>query len=371
MHYSSKTQTTWKKRKAQLIFLIVMSFGIIVYVIFHFAFGHKLGIQLREVKQQSMPADQSHHLFVYISLLVSLIVLIAVVTYLFKEISLHVNEQSEESHGDERNCGHAKNINARKTQKFTSTEDNAQQVLPKYFEKSEDIGNPDSGTSTAMFKKYGMVYAAEAEKKFADTILAIQEQERRNIGQELHDNVNQILAGAMITLDTVKDIGADTEKTLKFTNAAKSYILQAINEIRRLSHELSPATFDDNENAFENLLHSINVHNRYIIKTRVDAKLKQLISDEVFTNLFRILQEQLKNIVTYADARQIELSVTCTGSHVEMRIADDGKGFDTRQKKNGIGISNMRRRAATLGGNLFINTQPGKGCELVVDIPLS
>lgn len=215
--------------------------------------------------------------------------------------------------------------------------------------------------------------AKEEEKRIAKAIIDAQEQERRVIGQELHDNVNQILASSLLIMDMAKNSLADQERAVEYTSLSIEYTMKAINEIRKLSHELAPATFDDNtlKDIFDNLLNSINLDNRYVIRFHFDERINKAAGDYIQINLYRILQEQVKNILKYAEANTLEVEVTQSGSVVRMRIYDNGKGFDTRSAKMGIGISNMKKRTEALDGKFIFNTQPGRGCEIVVEVPLS
>jgi len=202
-------------------------------------------------------------------------------------------------------------------------------------------------------------------------IINAQEKERRFIGQELHDNVNQLLASSLLTLGVVKHYQADQEKVNEFADVTKEHIQNALNEIRKLSHELVPAAFDGStlKDIFESLLSEINVENQFCINFQFNDKINALIGEDLQINLYRILQEQVKNILKYADASQIDLTVCCNEKHVTMRTYDNGKGFDPRKVKAGIGLCNMRRRVESFGGKFNIISQPGKGCEIVVEIP--
>jgi two-component system sensor histidine kinase UhpB len=213
--------------------------------------------------------------------------------------------------------------------------------------------------------------AKEEERRIAKAIIDAQEQERRFIGEELHDNVNQLLASSLLTLGVVKHYQHDQEKVNEFADVTKEHIQNALNEIRKLSHELVPAAFDGStlKDIFESLLSEINVKNQFIINFQFNDKINGLICEDLKINLYRILQEQVKNILTYADANLIELTACCSEDHVVMRTYDNGKGFDPRKVKAGIGLSNMRRRVESFGGKFNIISQPGKGCEMVVEIP--
>ncbi len=214
--------------------------------------------------------------------------------------------------------------------------------------------------------------AKEEEKRMAKAIIDAQEEERSFIGGELHDNINQILAGSLITLSMAKSENSDKEQTIEYIETTKGYISNAIGEIRKLSHQLAPASFDNTslQDIFEDLLFSINLNNQYKISLHFDDMNKMQIGDEIQLNLFRILQEQTKNILKYAEATTIDVSVTQSGNVVRMRIYDNGKGFDIKATGKGIGLSNIKKRAESFGGKFILNSEPDKGCEIIVEIPL-
>lgn len=212
----------------------------------------------------------------------------------------------------------------------------------------------------------------EEEKRRAQAIIDAQEQERRYLGGELHDNVNQLLAGSLLSLGMMKQYIAAPEKMLEFSKLTKKHITNALAEIRKLSHHLAPAAFDDSnlKDNFESLLNSINVNNQFQIHLQFDDTINTLQDEAIQLSLYRIVQEQMKNIINYAGAKRIEITVVRAGHTVTMRIFDDGQGFDPQKIKRGIGLSNMKRRVDVLGGRFVLNTKPGNGCEIVVVIPL-
>ncbi len=216
-----------------------------------------------------------------------------------------------------------------------------------------------------------ITYKKEDEKRFAKAIIDAQEKERRHIGEELHDNVNQLLASSMLTLGMVKHFQYEPEKMVEFAEKAKQYTSTALNEIRKLSHDLAPATIDDNslKNIFENLLQSINPKNQFTIHFHFDERANSLLCQDTQINLYRILQEQVKNILKYAAANIITVEVQLTGSSVSMTISDNGAGFDLKKTKKGIGLSNMKRRVESLAGKLLIVTSPGNGCTITIEVP--
>lgn len=217
-----------------------------------------------------------------------------------------------------------------------------------------------------------ITYKVEEEIRISKAIIDAQEQERSFIGAELHDNVNQLLASSLLALSMVKRKQPNTKESVEFLEMGKAHILTAVDEVRRLSHNLVPASFEENtlKEAFENLLKSFNLNNRFTISFNFDMACSQDNAD-LQINLYRILQEQIKNIARYSEADKIEISVKQERNHVKMRIYDNGKGFNIKAAKKGIGLNNIKRRAESFAGKFILNSADGKGCELLLELPLN
>ncbi|MBL0182252.1 MAG: PAS domain S-box protein [Chitinophagaceae bacterium] len=216
-----------------------------------------------------------------------------------------------------------------------------------------------------------ITYQKEEELRIARAIADAQEQERRHIGEELHDNVNQILVGSLLTLGMAKDKNTDREKVNSLIDASKNHVLNAIEELRKLSHEIAPATFEKKSlrDIFETLLEGINPNKQFNINFEFDEAVNT-INDDIQLNLYRILQGQVKDILNYSGANALEVKLTCSENSVKMRIFDNGRGFDTRKPRRGIGLNNIKNRAESFGGKFILNSAPGMGCEIVVEIPV-
>lgn len=226
-------------------------------------------------------------------------------------------------------------------------------------------------------KKYRMVIITDVteknkiEEQITKAIIKTQENERYEIGAELHDNICQILASTHISLGVLSK--SVNKSGMELFGQCRSYIQLATSEIRNLSHRLAPAFFNDStlEQAFELLLRSCNVENKYAISLFFDPEIEKLnIDRDLQINIYRILQEQLRNILKYANCKMIEVDIILNNNQLKMRIADDGVGFDPSAAKGGIGMSNMRRRTELFHGKFTVFSSPGKGCELVIQIPL-
>ncbi len=204
-----------------------------------------------------------------------------------------------------------------------------------------------------------------------EAILRAREHERTTIGQELHDNINQILFTSKLYLDLIKPTGHD-QIVLKIKTEA--FILMAIDEIRKLSKGLvSPRLMDGGlipcvRNLVDDLMLAAVFHTDF--SARNEQEIEE-IEYNIQVTLFRIIQEQVKNIIKYSNAQQVSLQLWAAEEQVHLLIEDDGIGFVPGQVSRGIGLTNIYDRARLVNGNVEIDTAPGKGCKLRVAIPLS
>lgn len=209
------------------------------------------------------------------------------------------------------------------------------------------------------------------EHKIIKAIIKTQEDERYEIGGELHDNVCQILAASQLFLGMLKESLVPSKMPL--FNQCRENISLASDEIRNLSHRLAPAFFDNStmEEAFRRLFSTFNIGEKLEIVLNFDDAVKEYkLSLEIQLNLYRILQEQLRNILKYAKATLIEVDVLIYDNKLKMRVSDNGAGFNVDTVKGGIGIANMKRRAELFSGKFEIDSSPGNGCFIVISIPL-
>jgi PAS domain S-box-containing protein len=210
-----------------------------------------------------------------------------------------------------------------------------------------------------------------SEHKIIKAIIKTQEDERYEIGGELHDNVCQILAASQLFLSMLKESLAPSK--IELFNQCKENIALASDEIRNLSHRLAPAFFDNStmEEAFRRLFNTFNIDEKLEIFLNFDDNVKKYpIGLEIQLNLYRILQEQLRNILKYANATTIQVDVLIYNNKLKMRILDNGVGFNVETVKGGIGLANMKRRAELFSGKFEINSFPGEGCIIAIEIPL-
>ena len=159
----------------------------------------------------------------------------------------------------------------------------------------------------------------------------------------------------------------------KWFDDCKENINSAIKEIRDLSHRIAPKFFDDTTlfEATKRLFASFNADSRFIVDINFDDEAKKYpLRIEIQLHLYRILQEQLKNILKHADATSLELNISINNNWLFMTLQDDGVGFEKANPKSGIGFANINRRVDLLGGTFIIKSSIGNGCMLEVKIPL-
>lgn len=210
----------------------------------------------------------------------------------------------------------------------------------------------------------------QRDQDITRAVISAQEKEREEIGRELHDNVNQILASSRLYLGLVKDKGVEYKS---FIEESDVLIHSAIQEIRHLSHALIPPAMQDAdlEKSINSLINIVQEGSGIIVSKEVCVIDKSVMSEQLKLTIYRILQEQVNNILKYAKASTMEIQLLQCNKKILLRVRDNGIGFDPEQKTEGVGLMNIRTRAALQKGDVKMITSPGKGCELFVEFNLS
>jgi signal transduction histidine kinase len=214
--------------------------------------------------------------------------------------------------------------------------------------------------------------AAEQKKhqrEMTSAVIRAQETERSQLGRELHDNINQVLTTVKLYTEMIYDGIGDQKELIR---KAGHHLQSCIDEIRSISKRLSAPTLGaiSLEDSIKELVESINLTNRIeIIYNGTDISGLEIPQD-IHLAIYRIIQEQLNNVLKYASASLVFITLKRNDNRVTLHITDNGKGFDLMARRTGIGITNMRTRAENLSGSFFINSAPEKGCQLQVSFPL-
>ncbi len=207
------------------------------------------------------------------------------------------------------------------------------------------------------------------QKKLMQAMIDAEEKEKASLGLELHDNINQILSVVRMYLsilasDEVLE-GVTITQTLHLVDTA-------INEIRNLSHSLAVGyQFEAGlVEALAELIEKIKLTKDFSIRFETAAALDEQTSKDQKLALYRMVQEQLNNIIKHAKASSVEVCIDITNLEILLTITDNGKGFHVAKTAKGLGLNNITNRAEALGGNVAIQSAPGEGCRVMVKLPL-
>jgi len=211
----------------------------------------------------------------------------------------------------------------------------------------------------------------EEQLRINKAVTDAQENERQQISMELHDNVKQMMAASLLNIDFLKMIIKHEETTVPIISNVKNYMREAIEELRRISHRLAPS-IDEKvslEEKIKTVVNTMNVSKDLTVHYHFQ-KFEEIIKADVQLAMFRILQEQFSNIVKYANASLVDITVQKRNGDIFMSIQDNGIGFDAEVRRNGLGLENIKRRVQVFNGNFNIQSSPGKGCKLDIEIPV-
>ncbi|MEO6232187.1 MAG: PAS domain S-box protein [Ferruginibacter sp.] len=203
------------------------------------------------------------------------------------------------------------------------------------------------------------------QKEITEAVVAAQESERSEIGRELHDNVNQLLGATRLYIDMARRDNVNRDSLLL---SSSTYTLQAIDEIRKLSKTLITPLIKEIglTDAVRNLTEDIMLVQPVKISVVVKDFTEKVFNEKFKLNVFRIVQEQLNNILKHAKANVVSINFIQTRDEIGLTIIDDGVGFDTSKRKNGVGLTNIKSRCELYKGAVLIDSEPGHGCTLSI-----
>jgi two-component system, NarL family, sensor kinase len=209
----------------------------------------------------------------------------------------------------------------------------------------------------------------ELRKKITAAAIQSQEVERSSISRELHDNVNQVLTTVKLYTELLTSGSVDP---LTYLPKCTILLNDTINEIRRISKQLAVPTLSNVgiKDVLKDLVELVQETQQLDIELQIDAPHCDQIDEELQLAIYRITQEQLTNILKHANAEHVLVKLQASQTYLTLTIADNGVGFNTRQKANGIGITNMTSRAHLLNGVLAIKSSKGKGSTLTASFPV-
>jgi len=201
----------------------------------------------------------------------------------------------------------------------------------------------------------------------------IREEERIHIAREMHDELGQLLTGFKMDVISVKrKLPGDLDPAIyKRLETMENNTNEAIKFVRRLAAELRPSLLDDLGLVAALEWHSQEFENRFNIRIIFQNQIADLsVPPVIATGIFRIFQESLTNIARHAKAHEVKATLSASDGFLKMEITDDGRGFDTTAQRKTLGLLGMKERAIMIGGELSIQSTPGKGTTVLITVPV-
>lgn len=219
----------------------------------------------------------------------------------------------------------------------------------------------------------GIVRDITGRKALARRLIEAQEEERRRISGQLHDDVGQLLTAAKIRVDRLlKAGGGDTGELHAELSGISDVLSTILNKTRALSRQLSPLLLDQLGlgPVLRSLCSEFSDHTG--IDVQVEAGDGEDIPKETGMVIYRVAQESLTNVAKHAEARKVFVKLGSDADFTELLITDDGRGFDVaaaNSRRDCLGLRSIRKRVSDSGGDFFIRSAPGEGTTLMAMIP--
>ncbi len=224
-------------------------------------------------------------------------------------------------------------------------------------------------TQTALLEKELEKERRAKQSDITAAVLKAQENERFAIGEELQESLTQILGASKLYIDLAKKDKIHREM---FLEKASDYIVDVIGKIRKISKALSsPGTRMSLFTSIKILLDDLAIANPIKINFNTGGIDETCINEQLQQTIFRIIQEQVSNILKHATATRAVIGLTKKHNNIILLISDNGTGDSSIKKLNGVGIKNIRSRADLYNGTVTITSNPGKGYELKVVLCLT
>jgi PAS domain S-box-containing protein len=220
--------------------------------------------------------------------------------------------------------------------------------------------------------------AAEAThneiRALAASLLTAQEEERRRVSRELHDQICQQLAALAIDIGTLAATFPSPEDAQKQLKELQVRLVKAAEETRFIAYQLHPSVVDDLGLMFAMRVLCEEFSERQDIAVEFDGgTLPGSIPREIGSCLYRVAQESLQNIAKHAEAKHVSVTLSLSGTCLVLTIEDDGVGFDAEavKGKGGLGLISMNERVRSVNGTLSIVSRLGQGARITVQIPVA
>jgi two-component system sensor histidine kinase UhpB len=208
-----------------------------------------------------------------------------------------------------------------------------------------------------------------SRREAARAALAAQEGERSRVARELHDEIGQTLTAVALQAD--RAAGGDPQRAPHELARVADALRESLDEVRRIARELRPEALDDLglANALIALCRRLDGEGGPRVRHDIRGKLPSMPPD-IELVIYRVAQEGITNALRHSGAEAVAVCLAADAEAVTLSVKDDGRGMPAKPPSGTAGISGMRERALLVGGRLSIESQPGKGIEVRLLVPL-
>jgi len=195
-------------------------------------------------------------------------------------------------------------------------------------------------------------------------------EERNRLAQELHDTLAQGFTAVKLQLDAAEmELPGESDAAHEHLNRAREIAQESLIEARRSIHALRSPLLDGSSLIEALRYMAAQACNGVQVRCAVEGEARLLVP-LIESDLYRIGQEALTNAMRHAHPQNVRIELTYQDASVRLRVADDGKGFDPKANLRGFGLTGIEERAARIKAVLEVNSEPGRGTEVIVTVPL-
>ncbi|MGQ0666727.1 MAG: sensor histidine kinase [Nitrospiraceae bacterium] len=246
--------------------------------------------------------------------------------------------------------------------------------------RTEELMAVNNALVSEVSKRIDTEQSLEAHRRdlrlLAAQLLRLQEEERRRISRDLHDDINQRLALLSIDIEVLEqELSSGPIGAVRTVRAIQDRIVELSDNVRHLAHQLHPSILDDLglSVALRRLVDDFRA--RTGIKTAfIHKDIPKHLDQEVLTCFYRVAQESLANVSRHAKAKNVHIELRQLRYGLQLMVSDDGTGFDVNQccsERGGLGLLSMKERVSLVEGTLDIQSRKGEGTSVCAWVPLT
>jgi two-component system sensor histidine kinase UhpB len=236
------------------------------------------------------------------------------------------------------------------------------------FEEPQSAGMEEVHRLSATFRR--LLARMEAERRRSGRlVLRAQEEERKRVARDLHDEVNQALTAILLRLQALMQ-DAHTPELEAELSELKRLVNQAMAELLQLARQLRPSALDDHGlmPALEGQVRRFGDQHDIEASLHTEGTADSLGDDQQIV-VYRVAQEALANVARHSHANHVDVKLVAHGAGVDLEVRDDGIGFHSGGRPTGLGLNGMAERARLVGGELKIRSAPGAGTTVTLHVP--